>query len=287
MNRDWAVSVTAAVAFHGAVLLALPHVSPSPPPPEPPAEIIEVALVAAPRVDAAPGMPIPEAVPNAAPNEEPVAVPAPPVPLEEVPQTEEAPVEEPEVVDPPQPEPEQETVEAPEPPKPKPVVPKKKPAPEKKPKPAAKPQPQPAPENAETAPKPAGTPGAAPLGMPGGTGDAASASGDGSSPTPGLDATTREAPASVRAEPDYRRSPQPEYPLAARRRNQQGVVLLAVQVTAGGQAASVSVKKSSGFEALDEAAIEAVRKWEFHPAREGDTPVDSDIEVPVRFRLSR
>ncbi|MFM1921664.1 MAG: hypothetical protein RLZZ303_3298 [Candidatus Hydrogenedentota bacterium] len=90
----------------------------------------------------------------------------------------------------------------------------------------------------------------------------------------------------TRAAPDYLRSPQPEYPLSARRRKQQGVVLLLVDVTSQGKASRVIVKKSSGVESLDLAAIEAVRGWDFHPARDGGTAVPAEIEVPIRFVLS-
>lgn len=110
--------------------------------------------------------------------------------------------------------------------------------------------------------------------------------GDGTSPQPGLDATTQKAEVSVRAEPTYGRNPEPPYPLLARRRHQEGLVVLGVRVTTQGRAAAVALKKSSGFPLLDEAAIQAVRDWEFQPARVGSTAVESDIEVPVRFRLS-
>ena len=61
--------------------------------------------------------------------------------------------------------------------------------------------------------------------------------------------------------------------------------MLAVRVTADGRAARVEVKESSGFVALDEAAVDAVQKWEFIPARIGSRAMESEIEVPVRFQL--
>ena len=36
---------------------------------------------------------------------------------------------------------------------------------------------------------------------------------------------------------------------------------------------------------LDEAAMQAVRDWEFEPARIGPLPVEAEIEVPVRFEF--
>lgn len=93
------------------------------------------------------------------------------------------------------------------------------------------------------------------------------------------------APA-VRATPIYRINPEPAYPPSARRRGQQGLVLLTVHVTAQGRAAGVEVKRSCGFAVLDEAALRAVRNWEFEPARIDSLAVDSEIEVPLRFKLT-
>ena len=85
--------------------------------------------------------------------------------------------------------------------------------------------------------------------------------------------------------PLYRKNPEPAYPAAARRRRQEGVTLLAVRVTATGLAARVEVKQSSGFKLLDDAASLAVLSWEFDPARIGTVAMESEIEVPIRFRL--
>lgn len=113
------------------------------------------------------------------------------------------------------------------------------------------------------------------------------AHGDASSPVPGLDATTANGKPTTSAHPDYRRNPEPDYPVAARRRGQQGTVVLLVMVDAGGKPTEISVQQTSGFELLDQAAVRAVQTWEFEPARVGTTPVASRIEVPVRFTLAR
>ena len=54
---------------------------------------------------------------------------------------------------------------------------------------------------------------------------------------------------------------------------EQGRVLLRVVVTAAGLAEQVELKASSGTERLDRAAIDAVKRWRFVPARQGDQPV--------------
>lgn len=79
----------------------------------------------------------------------------------------------------------------------------------------------------------------------------------------------------------------PVYPLGARRRREQGVVILSVDVTAEGRATAVSIRQSSGFAELDEAALEAVRRWRFAPATQGGAPVPARGYVDIPFVLRR
>lgn len=85
----------------------------------------------------------------------------------------------------------------------------------------------------------------------------------------------------------YERTPLPRYPAAAREQGLEGVVVLAVEVLASGRVGAVHVSASSGAPVLDEAAVEAVRRWTFTPARRGARAVDSIVEVPVQFSLAR
>lgn len=80
-------------------------------------------------------------------------------------------------------------------------------------------------------------------------------------------------------------SPQPPYPAAARRRGQQGRVVLSVRVSPSGAPEAVVLVSSSGVEALDAAARDAVRGWRFRPALANGVAVAATVEVPVRFRL--
>lgn len=89
----------------------------------------------------------------------------------------------------------------------------------------------------------------------------------------------------VLAHPLYKKNPEPGYPASARRRRQEGVVLLKVDVSEEGQATRVELQHSSGFASLDDTALHAVRGWEFEPARSGSRRVPCTIEVPVRFAL--
>ena len=87
------------------------------------------------------------------------------------------------------------------------------------------------------------------------------------------------------ARPRNRSNPPPKYPEEARRKGQQGVVLVSAQVEADGRPSRVTLKQSSGFPLLDAAALEAVRGWIFDPARPGGLPVASSVDQPVRFDL--
>jgi protein TonB len=103
-------------------------------------------------------------------------------------------------------------------------------------------------------------------------------------------APSSEGPVSAKTTPPvsdaaYLKNPQPRYPMSARRRGEQGTVLLKVLVTREGSAGSVSVDTSSGSTALDEAALDAVRKWRFVPAKHGAQPVEAWHLVPIVFRL--
>jgi protein TonB len=48
----------------------------------------------------------------------------------------------------------------------------------------------------------------------------------------------------------------------------------------------VVVTRSAGHRDLDRAAIDAIRQWQFEPARRGPTPVAVWVTLPVRFELT-
>lgn len=89
----------------------------------------------------------------------------------------------------------------------------------------------------------------------------------------------------ARFDADYLHNPKPVYPALSRRMSEEGKVLLKVRVSAQGTALDVAVSKSSGFPRLDAAAVEAVTRWRFVPAKRGDEAVDSSVIVPITFAL--
>ena len=84
----------------------------------------------------------------------------------------------------------------------------------------------------------------------------------------------------------YRDAPRPDYPESARRDGREGRVLLRVLVDDQGRSKRVEINSSSGSDALDRAAAEAIKRWRFHPARYGDKAVESWLRIPIEFHLA-
>jgi periplasmic protein TonB len=84
---------------------------------------------------------------------------------------------------------------------------------------------------------------------------------------------------------NYLKNPRPAYPGVAQRNGWQGTALLRVQVTPKGKPGAIAIHRSSGKDVLDEAAINAVKKWSFVPATQGGLPVGGVVTVPIVFRI--
>ncbi|TDU30994.1 outer membrane transport energization protein TonB [Panacagrimonas perspica] len=83
----------------------------------------------------------------------------------------------------------------------------------------------------------------------------------------------------------YLDNPPPVYPSASKRLGETGTVLLRVLVDEHGQSKSIEVQSSSGYSRLDRAALDAVRKWKFVPAKQGDRAISAAVLVPLTFEL--
>lgn len=80
---------------------------------------------------------------------------------------------------------------------------------------------------------------------------------------------------------------EPSYPSASRRAGEEGTVRLKVLVDEKGRPRDVAVATSSGFARLDEAAVQAVRKWRFVAATDGTNPISAWTQVAITFRLTQ
>jgi len=92
-------------------------------------------------------------------------------------------------------------------------------------------------------------------------------------------------PVTQRARPRGGYQVRPAYPAAARRAQAEGTTTVRAHVTAEGTIDVIQVQGSAGHPALDQAAVDAVRKWRFEPARSGTAAVAVWVVIPVEFRL--
>ena len=86
--------------------------------------------------------------------------------------------------------------------------------------------------------------------------------------------------------PVRRRAVNPVYPQIARAGQIQGNVLLEATIDLQGRVSGVQVLRSV-HPILDDAAIAAVRQFEYSPGLRNGTPIVSKIQVPISFRLSQ
>ena len=87
------------------------------------------------------------------------------------------------------------------------------------------------------------------------------------------------------AEVQYQRPPAPIYPRRSQRLGESGEVLLKVLISADGRATQVVVVRSSGFDALDQAAIEAMKATIFKPYTENGVAQPVWVQTPIAFHL--
>jgi len=83
----------------------------------------------------------------------------------------------------------------------------------------------------------------------------------------------------------YLHNPSPPYPPVARKLKLQGTSVVRVFVSPEGQPKNAELEKTSGARVLDDAAVEAVKRWSFVPARRGNNRIAAWVNVPIRFHL--
>ena len=79
----------------------------------------------------------------------------------------------------------------------------------------------------------------------------------------------------------------PVYPMLSRKRKEQGTVWMLLLVSKDGLVTELKLKKTSGFDRLDQAALQAVKKWKFQPALKQGQPIDYWYELPLKFSLQQ
>lgn len=208
-----------------------------------------------------------QAIPPPPPPEEPPIIEAslvlaPPAPVAAAPAPPPPQVQQPPKPQPPKPQPKPKPLPKPD----KPVVKKPdrpKPMPEAQTQAEAEPSPMPAVE--EAPPAPVAAPKAAPRANVDSTED------------------TRLSGGSVSGFDRH------SMPRIARERGWEGTTTLKFRILASGDIDGITVVGSSGYDVLDERAIEMLQNAHVTPCRRGDTPVDCPTSkvLPIQFRLER
>ena len=269
-NRPVLIKITAAflvLGLHVAVLAGILSASTVKPEIEP-ADSAELRFVeiAPDPVDTAPSpTPTPQAVQPPEPEPEPVQEETPPDPVEEPPPPEE---QTPPLVE----QPAEEHVEPKPEPRPEPK-PEPKPKPKPKPKRVHKPRPKPRPQPVKPAPEPVAA------AAPSGHADEHQAP---KAPAQPVDPNRPRLIGHI----DYLgRRPVPVYPRLSERRGEQGRVVIRVVISPRGDVTKATVRSSSGFERLDDAALDAARSARFKPYTENGVAYAAMADIPFDFVL--
>lgn len=98
------------------------------------------------------------------------------------------------------------------------------------------------------------------------------------------------APAPVRVElpssdADYLQNPKPAYPPLSKRLGEQGKVVVRAFIEANGTATKAEVRTSSGYDRLDQAALQTVLKWRYVPGKRAGVIEGMWFNVPIHFVL--
>lgn len=83
----------------------------------------------------------------------------------------------------------------------------------------------------------------------------------------------------------YLQNPALSYPSMSARLGEQGKVLVRVLIGADGRPQKAELKRTSGFDRLDRAALDYVMKCRYVPGKVGGTPQTMWYEAPVNFVL--
>jgi protein TonB len=110
-------------------------------------------------------------------------------------------------------------------------------------------------------------------------------------PAPPMAAQVKDAPpAAARvqlpsSDADYLQNPKPAYPSMSKRLGEQGQVVVRVLIDAYGKAQTADINQSSGFDRLDQAALNTVLRWRYVPGKHAGVAQTMWFNVPINFVL--
>ena len=77
----------------------------------------------------------------------------------------------------------------------------------------------------------------------------------------------------------------PVYPRRAREEGWHGRAIIRLEISADGIVQSCTIHQSTGYQLLDDNAINAAKQWTFEPAKNGGFPVSTTVNIPIQFDL--
>lgn len=164
----------------------------------------------------------------------------------------------------------------------------------------SQPQPRPAPvPKAAPHPRPTAQPAPQPVAMATPTPEPQAPTGvvEPQPPAPPVTAIAAAEPAAPPAPPappkielpsssaEYLNNPKPAYPRLSKSLNEQGKVVVRVFIDENGVATKAEIRTSSGYERLDQAALQTVLKWRYVPGKRAGVVEGMWFNVPVNFVL--
>lgn len=85
---------------------------------------------------------------------------------------------------------------------------------------------------------------------------------------------------------DYLQNPKPVYPAMSKRLGEQGKSVVRVLIGVDGLPKQASIRTSSGYERLDQAAIAAVMSWRYVPGKRNGVVEQMEFNVPINWVLN-
>jgi protein TonB len=101
-------------------------------------------------------------------------------------------------------------------------------------------------------------------------------------PTPPALAPQVELPSS---NAEYLNNPRPAYPPLSKRLGEQGKVIVRVFIDTTGMATQAEIRRSSGYERLDQTALQTVMRWRYVPGKRNGVPEAMWFNIPIDFVL--
>jgi protein TonB len=84
---------------------------------------------------------------------------------------------------------------------------------------------------------------------------------------------------------DYLNNPAPRYPPISKRLGEQGKVVVRVFIGVDGSASRAEIRTGSGFDRLDQTALQTVLAWKYVPGKVNGEPRAMWFNVPIHFVL--